>query len=238
MTVRWPKVIICFDYSQVNILARTPNSPVLSSGLCTWRKVIQFATIALKSEGCPLSREEKQRYDELLQQYRELQQSIVEKPARIYTKDFIYFVVSMLLPLGYGEVDLISRASVWHVVFGWLCWAVPLFVACHILWRKLSSKQISLIWRLLVTTVIAMGFLGLATKSVSAFLNRQREEQQEEVKRNLVPSVLPPLTENIMESVFSVTNKSSKTTIGEECFFAALTRLSARTTEGPYTSDS
>jgi hypothetical protein len=172
-----------------------------------------------------LSREEKQRYDALLHDYRELQKSIEEKSTRIYTKDFIYFVVSMLLPLGYGEVDLISRVSVWHVVFGWLCWAVPSFIGGQILWRWLASKKIIPSRRIIAITAIAIIFFGLATKSVLAFINRQQEEQQEEVKRNLVTSVLPPLTENVMESVFSVTNRSSRTTIGSGTLFCGINQL-------------
>jgi len=38
-----------------------------------------------------LSRQEHERYDELFQKYRELQESLLERHSQKYSKDFIYF---------------------------------------------------------------------------------------------------------------------------------------------------
>jgi len=122
-------------------------------------------------------------------------------------------------------MDLVPRESVWHVVFGWLCWAIPLAFLSNMLWIYLASKEKSLVFKIGALVLIGLLFLTAASASVHASITRQRQAEQEEVKRNIVPSVLPPLTENIMESVFSVTNKSSRTTISSGQLFCGINQI-------------
>jgi hypothetical protein len=136
----------------------------------------------------------------------------------VYSKDFFYFVVSLLVPLGYGELDLFPRASVWHVVFGWFCWALPLFFFSHLVWIWLISKQRGIVLRMMVMTIIFILFLSSAATSINGFVGRQRQEERDEIFRSLSPRVYPGLTENVMESVFSVTNGSSRTAINGMLF--------------------
>jgi len=170
-----------------------------------------------------VSRQEHDKYNEILRQLRDLQKGISEKPPGAYSKDFIYFVVSLFFPQGYGEVDLFPRDSVSHPIVGWICWAIPLFPFCHILWNRLSSKPLFV--RTIVVVTISAGFLTLASFAINSFIDRQRQTEQEEVSRNLSPHVLPPITENVMESVFSVTNGSSKTAIQSGMLFCGINQI-------------
>lgn len=170
-----------------------------------------------------LSRPEEDRQKEILREIREIRNGHPKEsnPSTVYSKDFIYFVVSMFVPVGYGEVDLIPRDSIWHPVIGWVCWAIPAFFFCLILWNRISIRKIA---RFLVVP-IALVFISGAVLAIRSIVDRKDSEIQEEVFRNLSPHVLPPLTDNPMESVFSITNGSGKTTVQSGMLFCGINQI-------------
>src|SRR5882762_215617 len=131
----------------------------------------------------------------------------------------------MFIPLGYGEVELIPHDSVWHPIVGWCCFAVPTFVASHIMWKRLAKIAIRKLYRIVAITMIASGFLGIAGLAINSFLAKQQESEQEEISRNLTAHVLPPLTENAMESVFSLANGSGKTAISSGMLYCGINQI-------------
>jgi hypothetical protein len=72
---------------------------------------------------------------------------------------------------------------------------------------------------------IAAGFICGAAFAINAFATRKINNEQDEAFRNLSPHALPPLTENVMESVFSVTNGSSKTTIESKTMYCGINQI-------------
>ena len=142
-----------------------------------------------------------------------------------YSKDALYFVVSMFVPIGYGETDLIPHDSIWHPLIGWACWAIPVYMLCRMIRHWLTQRQSQAWIKNLVVTVIAGGFLVGAVFALVAFDTRKKNDVQEEVSRNITPTVYPPLTENVMESVFSLKNGSAKTTISSGLMFCGIYQI-------------
>ena len=174
-----------------------------------------------------MSRQEQDRYIEVLRELREIRKNLSEEPiaANVYSKDFIYFALSLFVPIGYGEVDVVPRDSIWHPVVGWICWAIPVYLFARIIWNRMSLKQTRPRVKVLVVLLMAVIFISGVTFALKSFVERKQNEEQEEVSRNLSPHVLPPLTENVMESVFSVTNGSGKTTIPSGMLFCGINQI-------------
>lgn len=164
------------------------------------------------------------RYSEVLHELREMRKELKREQVvtGVYSKDFVYFAVSLFIPLGYGEVDLIPHESIAHPIVGWICWTIPVVIGLRWVWHWLSTKGMRRWVNIALVVVLGLGFCLGALLALKAWVNRRDQEEQEEVSRNLTYEVLPPLTENVMESVFSIANRSSKTTISSGQLFCGI----------------
>ena len=179
---------------------------------------------------------DKTKIDEILKELRctrkdleKLRQEFAEEETEqnVYSKDFIYFAVSMFVPVGYGEVDLIPRDSLWHPIIGWICWFIPVYMGLRMLSHWLKGKRWNIplnAGRLVVGALLIVYILG-AISALRLWVERKHQGEQDDVARNLSIRVLSPLTENALESVFSVTNGSRSLAISSKTLHCGILNL-------------
>jgi len=147
-----------------------------------------------------MSRQEQDRYIEVLRELREIRQSLPRETTvnKVFDKDFIYFAMSLFVPIGYGETDLIPRDSIAHPIVAWICWVIPIAMGGRIIWHRMTQRALHTGVKVVVAAAIAIGLFTAAFFALKSFVDRKNKDVQDEGARNLSTHVLPPLTENVI----------------------------------------
>lgn len=154
-----------------------------------------------------MSKAQKEYVEGLRKEIRELQQELAKRKDAIYTKEFkelALFAVSIVLPMGWTELPLMSPASIWHVWIGLGLWAIPIGIAAH-----LGCKLILLKEKKLLASTPVIGAVVLYA-IIFYFAHRGFESRElEEVKQGLHASVTTTPSAKFSETVFTFRNDSA-----------------------------
>ena len=164
-----------------------------------------------------MSKEQKAYVEGLRQEIRNLQIELANKQTeldkkdkQLYSSDFVYFLFSLAIPWGWAEMDLIPHNSIWHVVFGFGLWILPVIVGCHIAWRWLSFRNVPKVLSAALLVLIVGGFVFGFKHTVSRFREHILEEREESLFQNLHGSVTPAPLGKIVDTVFTLRNDSTE----------------------------
>jgi hypothetical protein len=108
----------------------------------------------------------------------------VEHRRRQYNRDTLFFLISFFIAMGWPELQLVPQASVAHPIIGWVLWAIPVFVGCHMLWIYFASKGRSVFWRVVYVVTIGIVFTALAVLSVRMFITEKAEAKIRDEQRD------------------------------------------------------
>jgi hypothetical protein len=136
--------------------------------LCLWIAILFVARLPVRNPEGHSPRWWKQHPEALIKTASHIDGSQAESRKEFrYGWDIFFFLLSILLPVGYNELSIgLDLSPTVHVEVGWALIAPSIIVLCHLLWRWLTYVGWSPLIRIASVVVIVTVFLVPAIYSI------------------------------------------------------------------------